>query len=121
MDGQTPKFSICNEIVPEIYASDFTFYSLLLKSYENKAELLMKREAQKHLSSFTESSKRKVKISPAERRTRNDFSAPKDQFAKFLEKRFKLRNDYDKQHVDEFLLSKEQAFKFPSRDDDIID
>ena len=121
MNDVTPKFSFGTENDSEKYASTPTFYKLLLKSYENKTESLIKSEARRHLCSFSKLNKRKKNLSPVRKRSRDGTSEPKGQFEKFLVKRFQLRNDYDKPHVDEFLLSKEQAFKFPSRNDDIID
>ena len=119
--GETPKFNSGNEKDSGINSPILSFYSLLMKSYEKKTELLLKREVKRHLSAFTKSNKKKKNFSPVKKRTRNDVSEPKGQFAKFLVKRFQLRNDYDRQHSEEFLVSKEQAFEFPSKDDDIID
>ena len=120
MDDETPKFSSRKEEDSEIYSSESSFYSLLLKSYLKRDELPSKYKPKKHMSLLTKISKKKKKFSRAKKKRKNNVSEPKGQFAKFLVKRFKLRNDYDEQHADEFLCSKEQAFEFPSRDDDII-
>ena len=121
MNGETPKFNFVKEKNPEIYSATPTFFSLLMKSYENKNDILLKRVTKRHLSAFSKSNQEEKNLSPAKKIPRNDTPEPKGEFAKFLEKRFKLRNDYDKQHADEFLSSKEQAFEFPSRNGDIID
>ena len=120
MEGETPKFSLGREKNLEIYSSSPSFYALLMKSYENKTDLLLQRETKRHLSSFSKSHRKKKNLSPAKKKSR-DASVPKGQFAQLLMKRFVLRNDFDKQHAEEFLSSKEQAFVFPSRNDDIID
>ena len=120
MNADTPKFCFGEEKDSKKYSSDFTFYSLLLKSYENKADLLFKREAKKRLFSLNKSTKKKNNLASSKKRTKHNVSEPKGQFATFLVKRFHIRNDFDKQHTDEFLSSKEQAFEFPSKDDDTI-
>ena len=122
MNGETPRFSFGEEKDSEIYSSAPSLYTLLKKYYKNKTELLIKNETKKHLSSFSKSYTKKKDISSTFKQQRNGTPEPYyGQFTKFLMKRFHLRNDYDKQHADEFLSSKEQAFKFPSRNDDIID
>ena len=103
------------------YSSDPSFYTLLMKCYNQKSESPRKHKPKRHLSSFTKIDKTKKGLSPAKKKRRNNVSQPKGQFGILLVKKFKLRNDFDKQHVDEFLSSKEQAFEFPSKDDDIID
>ena len=120
MNGETPKFNFLKEKNPEIYSATPTFFSLLMKSYENKTDVLLKRVTEMHLSEFSKMYKENKKNTPT-KKIKKDTSEPKGQFEKFLEKRFNLRNDYDKQHVDEFLSSKELAFEFPSRNGDIIE
>ena len=119
MNGETPRFNFENENETKLNLSDSSFYSLLMKSYDKQTELF-KLEAKRRYSTFSHINKKNKNISHSKKKRRHEVSEPKGKFATFLVKRFKLRNDYDKQHTDEFLLSKEQAFEFPSRDDDVI-
>ena len=120
MNGDTPKFNFEGERDSNIYSSGPNFYTLLMNYYQNKQKLSIEKKQKNNLSPKNNLNENEEMFSPVKKETRS-ISLPKGQFAMFLLKRFRLRNDYDKQHVDEFLLSKEQAFEFPSRDDDIID
>ena len=119
MNGETPKF-FATEKDLEIYSSESSFYSLLMKTCKNKDELSPKHKTKRHIYSLSKINKKKKKTSPTKKIHKTGVSEPKGKFAKFLIKRFKLRNDYDEHHVNEFLSSKEQAFEIPSRDGDII-
>ena len=116
MADETPRFNC-----PETEQPDSTFYSLLLNSCLKKNELEFEHIHQRNLTPFTKFLIRKKNLSPVRKRERNNVSEPKGQSETFLENRFKLKNGYDEEFVDEFLLSKEEAFEFPSKDSDIID
>ena len=121
MNGETPTFSFGKQRTTDEYSSDSSFYSLLMKYSQNTNESSPKNKPKRHYSTFSKLCKNKKALSPAKKRPKSNYSLPKGKFAMFLVKRFKLRNDFDKQHADEFLLSKEQAFEFPHRDIDLID
>ena len=114
MNGETPRF------YSEIESSNPPFYLSDINSVLKNTESLVKYKPKRHLTPFTKFIRRKRNFTPIRKRERNNTVENKGKFKAFLRKRFKLRNDSDEEHADEFLLSEEQDFEFPSRDRDII-
>ena len=111
MEKETPRFNSGENKEKRLDDLE-SFAKLLMECYEKRAaktpdlkpkKLDSPKKPNKKFSDFTRIKKQK----------RNYVSQDKDKYASLLLKRFILRNDFDEEHVDEFLLSKEQAFEFP--------
>ena len=111
MDIETPRFNSGENKKVETNNSS-SFSSLLMECHQKEVALTPQFEPKK-LNSPKKPKKKSTDLIVIKRRNKNKEPEPKEQYASFLLKRFNLRNDFDEEHSDEFLLSKEQAFEIP--------
>ena len=110
MDYETPRFNFGEN--KRIELNQLSSLSTLLTEYYQKRASSPQFKSKK-LYSPNKIIKKLSDLTPIKRGKLNKISQPKGQYASLLLKRFFIRNDFDKEHVDEFLLSKEQAFELP--------
>ena len=111
MDFETPRFNSGEN--NKVETNNLSSFSSLLMECHLKDVSLTPQLKPKRFKPPKKPKKKSTDLVVIKRRYKNKESEPKDQYASFLLKRFKLRNDFDEEHSDEFLLSKEQAFEFP--------
>ena len=99
------------------YTPRFNYGSKTLDKLSSPLKLKLKKNKNKNSSKSKKHSKNESKYQYEYKKN----NAEKNQFVLFLRKTFKLRNDFDYEHTEIFLESKQQAFEgYPFNFKDLV-